>query len=123
MYREAAAVQCFRRLASFPDDTSFRQYRQNLQSALGRHYQARHELVLPFANQSDLNHIEILAEGRYGRVFSAVWDRPPKLPGGRTEVTPVVLKHIQTRGTRGEEDAERLIGTFLDEVPLMVFTC
>jgi hypothetical protein len=34
-YGEAAAIQCFRRLAVFADNDEFMQYRENLRSALG----------------------------------------------------------------------------------------
>src|SRR5208282_4733992 len=96
-YGEAAAVECFRRLAAFADTAEFMQYRENLQGALGSHYMTRYELLLPFINQIDLRDIEILAEGRNGRVFSALWDRPPVVPGGHREIIPVVLKHIHTK--------------------------
>jgi hypothetical protein len=114
-YGEAAAVQCFRRLATFSDTAAFMQYRKNLQAALGRHYKTRYELLLPFVNQSDLRAIEVLAEGRNGRVFSAFWDQPPIVPGGNREVEAVVLKHIHAKTENGNESP---LVKFLHEVRL-----
>jgi hypothetical protein len=114
VYGEPAAVQCFRRLAAFSDRAEFIQYRENLRAALGSHYRTRYELLLPFISPTDLYDIEVLAEGRNGRVFSASWDRPPLVPGGNREAVRVVLKHIHAKG-KADEDSPLV--KFLHEVP------
>src|SRR5947207_9954808 len=81
--------------------------------ALGSHYITRYELLLPFINQTDLSDIEVLAEGRNGRVFCALWNRPPVIPGGHGGVIPIVLKHIHAKS--GVDDDSPLL-KFLHEV-------
>lgn len=112
-YGEYASVQCFRRLAAFSDNGGFMKYREHLRSALGSHYMTRHELLLPFINQSDLRDINVLTGGCNGRVYSALWDRPQLAPGGHREGVGIVLKHIHARLGVTENTA---LTKFLDEV-------
>jgi hypothetical protein len=107
---EEAAVQYFRRLAS-RDQQQLNRASDGLRKALGSNYET-YEVLVDFIHEEDLRDIDNLGNGRYGRVFSAMWNRPKSIEGREQSWVPVALKFLKP----DSETTDDLLSRFLTEV-------
>jgi hypothetical protein len=89
----AAAVKYFRRQSLWDHERAERS-RDGLRKALGPYYESKYEILVDFIEESELSDVRHLAEGRNGKVRSAVWKHGLDTEIGRLDTEAVVLKNI-----------------------------
>jgi hypothetical protein len=107
---EEAAFQYLRRLAS-QDEIGREKTKDGLKAALGTHYNARYDVFLKYIDHTEFRDIRFLAEGKNGKVFSAVWNPPLSIENPAQDLQ-VVLKYI----SNDSSETRNTFTKFLQEV-------